>query len=105
MGFASFIPLVKSVTRRKRPNLRLEFDYKSRQGIKDVQYKETKKLSAREIAQIRYVISLQQKTERYRQLILLGLSVILLALLIWGFLALFNWFAAQPEDIFNPNAK
>jgi len=90
--------------RRKRPNMRLEFDYKSRQGIHHVEHKTLKKLSAREIAQIRFMISLAKKAERYRMLLMLALSIVILALLIWGFLELFAWFEHQPKDIFTPNA-
>lgn len=83
--------------------MRLPLDYKSRQGIHKVEYKETKKLSAREIAQIRFMISLAKKTERYRSLLLLLLSVAVLALLVWGFLELFTWIGNLPKDIFTPN--
>jgi hypothetical protein len=103
MGFASMIPFLNSINRRKRPNMRLEFDYESRKGISKVEYKETKKLTAREIAQIRFMISLAKKAERHRSLLLLGISIIVLALLIWGFLELFTWFEQQPNDIFTPN--
>ena len=85
--------------------MRLEFDYKSRQGIKGVEYKETKKLTAREIAQIRYMVRLRQRTRGYRQLIILLISIAVLALLVWGFIAVFQWFASQPADIYNPNAR
>jgi hypothetical protein len=103
MGFSSFISIVNSINRRNRPSMRLPLDYKSRQGIHKVEYKETKRLSAREIAQIRFMISLAKKAERHRSLLLLGISIIVLALLIWGFLELFTWFEQQPNDIFTPN--
>ena len=104
MGFSSMIPFINSINRRKRPNMRLELDYKSRQGTHKVEHKEVKKLSAREIAQIRFMISLAKKAERHRNLLLLALSVVVLALLVWGFLELFAVFQNQPKDIFTPNA-
>jgi hypothetical protein len=105
MGFASMIPFIKSINRRKRPNLRLEFDYESRKGIRKIERKEVKKLSAREIAQIRFIISERKKEKQKRQLLMLGISIIAVVLIVIIFLAIFNWFAAQPADIYNPNAR
>lgn len=91
--------------RRKRPNMRLELDYRSRQGIKNVEYKKTKKLTAKEIAQIRLIVAERNKHRVRNQLLFLALSLVLLGLILWGFLLLVNWFAAQPADIYNPNAR
>ncbi len=104
MSFASLIPFLRSINRRKRPNMRLEFDYKSRKGIQKIAHKKVKKLSAREIAQIRFMLSQDKKVKRKRELMMLGVSLIALIILVWIFLLVFNWFAAQPADIYNPNA-
>jgi predicted N-acyltransferase len=105
MGFASFIPFLRSINRRKRPNMRLEFDYESRKGIQKIERKNVRQLSAREIAQIRFMLSQDKKVKRKRQLLILAISIIALITLVWLFLFLFNWFAAQPADIYNPNVR
>ena len=84
--------------------MRIEFDYKSRKGIRDFRFKQNKKLSAQQIAQLRFAVEQNKKHRLRNQALLFGISIVLLALLVWGFLLLFNWFAAQPADIYNPNA-
>ncbi len=90
--------------RRNRPNMRLEFDYQSRKGVRNFRFRKNKKLTAQQIAQLRFAIEQNKKHRLRNQLLVLAISIVLLTLLIWGFLALFNWFAAQPADIYNPNA-
>lgn len=90
--------------KRKRPNMRIEFDYKSRRGIRNFRFRQNKKLSAQQISQLRFAVEQNRKHRLRNQIIVLIISIVLLGLLIWGFLLVFNWFAAQPSDIYNPNA-
>jgi uncharacterized membrane protein len=103
MGFASFIPFIKSINRRRRPNMRMAFDYESRKGIQSITHKKTKKLTAREIARIRFMLQQDKKAKQKRQWLMLAVSLVLLAVFVGLFLLIFNWFAAQPADIYHSN--
>lgn len=85
--------------------MRVEFDYHSRKGVQNFRFKKNKKLTAQQIAQLRFAIEQNKKHRLRNQLVILAISLLFMALIMWGFITLFHWFESQPTDIFNPNAR
>lgn len=86
--------------RRKRPNMRLEFDYNSRKGVRNFRYRKTKPLSAQQSAHWHETALTAKKRRQRKQLLGAIVSVVILFLVVWGFTSLFYWLVALPGDIF-----
>ena len=86
--------------RNSKPNIRLKFDYRSRQGITAVERKEVKPLTAKEIAQLRYYLDDAKRNKRKYQILAVFISLAALVGLVFLFLELVKFLQHQPDDIF-----
>lgn len=103
MSFASYsAAILRNLKKRRktRPNMRLEFDYRSRQGISGVDHKEIKPLTRKEIAQLRYYLDDAKRKKRKYQFLAVLISLAALALIVFLFLELVEYLQDSPPGFF-----
>lgn len=80
--------------------MRLEFDYRSRQGISGVDHKEIKPLTRKEIAQLRYYLEQAKRNKRKYQFLAVLISLVALALIVFLFLEFVAFLQDSPPGFF-----
>jgi len=82
--------------------MRVEFDKEShRHYFKFKHGKSHKKLSAQEIAQLRYSLEMAKRHKVKYQILAVLISILVLAALVWGVLFFIEWLQELPSDVYH----
>jgi hypothetical protein len=82
--------------------MRVEIDKESHKHNFNFKHGEpSKKLTAKEIAQLRFYIDEARRNKMKYQIMALFISLGMLALLIWSVLHFINWLQGLPSDVYH----
>ena len=88
--------------RKYTPNMRVAFDRFSHQWYFTLKkLAPTKKLTAQQIAQLRFNLEKAKRKRIKQQILALLLSVVVLGLLLWGASVFINWLQHLPAEAFH----
>ena len=89
--------------RKHAPNMRVGFDKEAHQHYFKYKKpkKESKKLTAQEIAQLRYSLEMAKRHKVKYQVLAVIISLLVLVLLVWGVLFIIEWLQELPSDVYH----